>query len=303
MTGKTGILAVPPDETDPEMRRIRVFLLLFAALSAASPAALAWSALGHRMVGAITERHLTPQAEARVRELLAGEPDPSLAGVAYWADALRNQDPPRFKLTSKWHYINAQGGGCDFDEARDCPDGNCVVAQIEKQRAILADPAQTRDARRDALKFLVHLVGDAHQPMHAGDRTDAGGNGYQISLATALEPEAYAKDKYLDGVMGTNLHSVWDYYLLGSAGLSAPLYANRLAASPWPPKAAGKKSLDPVAWATESCKLVDSQHLYPKPKQHKLDQRYLDAQRPLAEQRVEVAAKRLSDLLNATLTN
>jgi hypothetical protein len=101
--------------------------------------------------------------------------------------------------------------------------------------------------------------------------------------------------------MGTNLHSIWDYYLLGSAGLSAPLYANRLASLPWPPKAASKKSLDPAAWASESCKLVDSQHLYPK--QHKMDQRYLDAQRPLAEQRVEVAAKRLSDLLNATLTN
>ena len=303
MTGKTGILTVPPDETDPAMRRIPVFLLLFAALSAASPAALAWSALGHRLVGAIAERHLTPAAEAQVRELLAGEPDPTLAGVAYWADALRNQDPPRFKLTSRWHYINAKGGGCDFDEARDCPGGNCVVAAIEKQRAILADRTQPREARRDALKFLVHLVGDAHQPMHAGDRTDAGGNQYQISLATALEPEAYARDKYLDGVMGTNLHSIWDYYVLGSAGFGAggdavAPYAARLDALPWPPTNEALLSA-PMAWAKESCRLIEARHIYPDG--HKLDDAYLDAMRPLAEQRIRQAAWRLADMLNETI--
>ena len=298
MTGKTGILAVPPTETDPAMRRIPVLLLLFAALSAASPAALAWSALGHRMVGAIAERHLSPAAEAEVRELLAGEPDPTLSGVAYWADALRNQDPARFKQTSRWHYINAQGGGCGFDLVRDCPDGQCVVAQIEKQRAILADATQPREARRDALKFLVHLVGDAHQPLHAGDRTDAGGNQYQISLTTALEPEAYAKDKYVDGVMGTNLHSVWDYYILGARALSLPQYTQTLDALPWPPS--GEAPLfAPMAWAKESCRLIEARHIYPDG--HKLDDAYLDAMRPLAEQRIRQAAWRLATILNDAL--
>lgn len=280
------------------MRRTRVSLLLFAALLAASPAALAWSALGHRLVGAIAERHLDPAAEAQVRALLAGEPDPTLAGVAYWADALRNDDPPRFKATSRWHYINARGGGCDFDLARDCPDGGCVVAQIERQRAILADRTRPREARRDALKFLVHLVGDAHQPMHAGDRTDAGGNQYQISLATALEPEAYARDKYVDGVMGTNLHSVWDYYILGAAGLSLPQYARKLDALPWPPSNEAPL-FAPMAWARESCRLVEARHLYPDG--HKLDDGYLDAMRPLAEQRIRQAAWRLASILNDAL--
>ena len=280
------------------MRRTRVSLLLFAALLAASPAALAWSALGHRLVGAIAERHLDPAAEAQVRALLAGEPDPTLAGVAYWADALRNDDPPRFKATSRWHYINARGGGCDFDLARDCPDGGCVVAQIQRQRAILADRTRPREARRDALKFLVHLVGDAHQPMHAGDRTDAGGNQYQISLATALEPEAYARDKYVDGVMGTNLHSVWDYYILGAAGLSLPQYARKLDALPWPPSNEAPL-FAPMAWARESCRLVEARHLYPDG--HKLDDGYLDAMRPLAEQRIRQAAWRLASILNDAL--
>jgi len=280
------------------MRRILVSLLFPAALLAASPAALAWSSLGHRLVGAIAERHLDPAAEAEVRELLAGEPDPTLSGVAYWADALRNEDPARFKLTSRWHYINAQGGGCDFDEVRDCPDGNCVVAQIERQRAILADRSQPREARRDALKFLVHLVGDAHQPLHAGDRTDAGGNQYQVSLATALEPEAYAKDHYVDGVMGTNLHSVWDYYILGARGLSLPQYTRALDALPWPPP--GEAPLfAPMAWAKESCRLIEARHVYPDG--HKLDDAYLDAFRPLAEQRIRQAAWRLASILDETL--
>ena len=282
---------------------IRIPKLLLACVLLCPFAAVAWSNLGHRMVGDIAQRHLTPAASAQVAALLQGEPEPSLAGVASWADDLRRSDPDAFKKTASWHYINFPVDTCAYRPERDCPDGNCVVGQIERQRALLADRTLPLATRRDALKFLVHLVGDVHQPLHSGNRTDKGGNGYQISLRTDLKPEAYAQKDYVDGVMGTNLHSVWDYYLFASTGLSAPLYADRLAARPWPPKASAKKSLDPVAWAGESCRLIDSQHLYPKPKQHKLDQRYLDAQRPLAEQRVEVAAKRLSDLLNATLTD
>src|SRR3546814_13369626 len=82
-----------------------------------------------------------------------------LAGVAAWADTLRNEDPPRFKATSKWHYVNtAPDGGCRYVPARDCPDGNCVVGAIEKQLAILSDRGQPVEARRDALKFVVHFV-------------------------------------------------------------------------------------------------------------------------------------------------
>ena len=87
---------------------------------------------------------------------------------ASWADELRYADPERFKATSRWHYINAKGGGCDFDPARDCPDGDCVTGALDRQLAILADRKQPLAARRDALKFVVHLVGDEHQPMHAG---------------------------------------------------------------------------------------------------------------------------------------
>src|SRR5690606_38497041 len=105
---------------------------------------------------------------------------------------------------------------------------DCVTGALDRQLAILADRKQPLAARRDALKFVVHLVGDEHQPMHAGNRTDSGGNRFQVSLRTPLEPEAYARKSYVDGVMATNLHSVWDYYLLASRGLGLQEYAGTL---------------------------------------------------------------------------
>ena len=290
-----------PTHERPTRRPLRRRLLRLSAAFAlllAVPLASGWARLGHALVGELAQRHLTPAARAEVDRLLAGEPDPTLAGVASWADDLRNTDPPRFKATSKWHYINAKGGGCDFDEARDCAGGGCVVSAIRAQLAVLGDRTQPIEARRDALKFVVHFVGDAHQPMHAGDRTDAGGNGYQISLRTDLEPEAYARNKYADGVMGTNLHSVWDYYVLGENGLSLPQYAQELDARPWPPQPASPDST-PMGWAKESCRLIEARGLYPPG--HKLDRAYGDAMRPLAEQRIEQAAWRLATLLNRAL--
>ena len=277
--------------------------LAFACLLGFAPMALAWSALGHRLTGELAERHLDPVAAAEVARLLVGEQDPSLSGVAYWADALRNTDPERFKSTQKWHYVNYPRDRCEYEAARDCPGGDCVIGAIERNQAILADRAQPHEARRDALKFLVHFVGDAHQPMHAGNRGDLGGNRFQVSLRTDLEPEAYARKDYVDGVMGTNLHAIWDYYILGTEGLELHPYADRLDALPWPPEhtphGVGTPPVAPVAWAFESCNLLDSRDLYPA--SHAMDHAYLDAMRPLAEQRVRQGAWRLAQLLNATL--
>ena len=272
-------------------------LFLTVSLLLLAPSAMAWSTLGHRLVGELAQRHLSPAATAEVAVLLAGEPQPTLAGVATWADTLRDSDPPRFKATSRWHYINTPPGTCGYVAERDCANGECVIGAIEAQRRILADRGQPLAARRDALKFLVHFVGDVHQPMHANNHADKGGNDYQVSLRTDLQPEAYARAKYVDGVMGTNLHSVWDFYVLASLRLDLPGYAKRLDARPWPPLTTPLSV--PQAWAGESCRLVESRRIYPDT--HKLDRAYLDLHRPLAEQRVHQAAYRLAALLNTTL--
>ena len=280
--------------------RIPVILATALLTLAISPAALAWSALGHRMVGELAQRHISPAALAQVELLLAGEPDPTLAGVADWADRLRDLDPERFKATSRWHYVNTPPGlDCDYDAARDCPGGDCVIGAIQAQRRILADRSQPLEARRDALKFIVHFVGDVHQPMHANNHDDLGGNRYQVSLRTELQPEAYARKHYVDGVMGTNLHSIWDYYILGTEGLSLAQYSDRLDALPWPPMPADGPQTGPEAWAGESCRLIEARHVYPDG--HKMDRSYLDEYRPLAEQRVRQAAWRLAQILDADL--
>lgn len=276
------------------LRYVFAFVLVIA-----SPSALSWGALGHRLVGALAERHLQPSTGRAVRDLLMGEPEPTLAGVANWADSLRTIDPDRFKQTSRWHYVNLPENSCTYDAARDCADGQCVVEAIKTQRTILADRSQSREIRRDALKFLVHLVGDAHQPLHAGNHDDKGGNQFQISLRTDVTPEAYARNRYSNGVMGTNLHAVWDYYILASSGLDETRYLQRLMTMPWP--AVIGRSAGPVAWVDDSCRLIDSRQLYPQ--QHIMDRRYLDAQRPLAELQIRQAALHLAQMLDVTLGN
>lgn len=273
------------------MRRLPMILLLLVF----SPAVLAWSALGHRMVGDLAQRHLQPSTLREVDILLAGETDPTLAGIATWADALRNSDPEYFRRTSRWHYVNLSSAAYGYDPARDCAGGECVVEAIRTQRAILANPHRPLASRRDALKFLVHLIGDVHQPMHAGNRRDKGGNQFQISLRTDLPPQAYARSRYRDGIMGTNLHAVWDYYVLATANMDAHAYADRLNAAPWPPHVAS--GANPADWAGESGRLGNA--LYPQT--HAMDRAYLDAQRPLAELRIRQAAFRLARLLDAAL--
>lgn len=284
--------------------QLRFRPLLAAALLClgVSSTALAWSRLGHAMVGEIAQRHLDPKARAEVDRLLAGEPYPNLGGVASWADDLRNTDPELFRQTSRWHYINAKGGGCGFDLDRDCPDGNCVVGAIEKQLAILGDRTQPEAARRNALKFVVHFVGDVHQPMHAGNRPDAGGNQYQISLRTRISPEAYAAKNYVNGVMGTNLHAIWDYYILASKPLPVLDYIAQLdqALTPGPYETRVSPG-EPLAWAGESCRLIDAKGLYPPDNSHILTDAYLDSMRPLAEERVRLAGERLARLLNQAI--
>lgn len=265
-------------------------------------AAFAWSALGHRLVGALAQARLNPKAAAEVAVLLKGEPDPSLAGVATWADALRSTDPERFRATSRWHYINAAAGGCNFDLARDCPDGNCAVGALEREVAILGDRSQPLDARRDALKWVVHLVGDLHQPLHANSRTDAGGNRFQISLRTPIQPEDYARNRYVNGVQGTNLHAVWDFYVLANRKLDLNAYATALEATPSATAATeARASSSPLQWAEESCRLTEAPGFYPPDNKHTMTSHYLDQMRPLAEQRVQVGAIRLADLLNRIL--
>ncbi len=267
------------------MKRILApaLLALSSALVAAPSTALAWGATGHRMVARLAAQQLTPQARARIDALLAGEPDPTLAGIANWADELRGKDPGLGKATARWHYVNLADHDCDYDPPRDCADGNCAIAAIEHQTAILADANQSRDARLQALKFVVHLVGDVHQPLHAGYARDKGGNDVQV---------------HFDG-QGTNLHTLWDSRMLVSTGRSEQAYLAHLRSLPRPTLATMVLPPPAAAWAEQSCRVVTRPDFYPR--RAKLDQAYVDKHLPIAERQLRAGGVALAAVLNKAL--
>ena len=297
--------------TTPRKRLRRALVALVAMTVLAGPNTFAWSHLGHWLVGDLAQPLLTPAAQQQVDLLLKGEPDPTLAGVASWADEIRGSDSELAKKSGKWHYVDLDPNRCEYVPQVACPGDDCVIAAIDAQRKILADTTQAPEARRDALKFLVHFIGDVHQPLHAGSRqdaeghTDAGGNKYQISLRTAVTPESRGgKHRVAGEPVATNLHAVWDYYELESAVLPPEAYAAKLRQQGIPqikPEALGS----PTDWAVESCKGINAQGLYALDSdgqwQHKLGGAYLDAKRPYAEERIRTAAGRLAAVLNEAL--
>lgn len=228
----------------------------------------------------LAEQRLSPTAHAQVLRLLASTGDHSLADVANWADDLRD-DPTQRRLaraTAPLHFVNFTSSACRYDPPRDCPGGRCVVGAIESYALVLGDRSRQEWERAVALRFIVHFVADAHQPLHAGYRRDRGGNRYQVQW----------------NGRGTNLHAIWDTPVLASRELGWRAYASELARMPLP--VAGGT---PARWAEESCRMTRDDGIYPR--DHRIDATYLARMRPLAERRVRDAAARLAGLIDRTL--
>ncbi|MGJ4728418.1 S1/P1 nuclease [Luteimonas sp. SDU101] len=259
--------------------------LLLLGLLACSSVSHAWNGYGHRLVANLAEPHLQPEARAEVQRLLALEGASRMADVASWADELRNTDSELARRSTRWHFVNMAEDGCAFDAARHCAGGDCVVAAIREQADILADRSRPDAERLQALKFVIHFVGDAHQPMHAGYGHDRGGNRVQVHV--------HGK--------GSNLHALWDDDLLGSAGLDEAEYADRLqlAADRLPADVGPYTPSSPAVWAEQSCRIATTPGVYPE--QAKIEAGYLDRHRPTAERQVQLGGARLAHLLNDVL--
>lgn len=253
------------------MKLLPLSAALLIALTASSTAR-AWGAEGHRLIADLADSQLTPTARSEVARLLATEPGATMASVSSWADEVRS------RKTAPWHYVNPPPGDCSYDRARDCNDGRCVVEAIDKQVAVLKSKAPDSQ-RLTALKWVIHLVGDVHQPLHAGFKGDKGGNQYQV--------QAFGR--------GTNLHKLWDGVLIRNrrGGLDALRGSATTAgvATPQPPQSA--------AWATESCKVVLSPGFYPD--RRSIDQSYIDQWDPVLVAQLKSAAQRLAMTLNDSL--
>ncbi len=175
-----------------------VILSLFAGC-----AAFAWGPTGHRAASRIAESYLTPAAARAVAELLT--PD-SLPEVSTWADEIRSD--PAWKRANPWHYVNIEDGE-SYETAKKDPGGN-IISQLEEVTAVLKDRKARRQDKVVALKFLVHLVEDIHQPLHVGRASDRGGNNIQVTWHGRP----------------SNLHSVWDSEIIDSERLSFTEFAS-----------------------------------------------------------------------------
>jgi hypothetical protein len=229
----------------------------------------AWGKEGHQVVANLAETQLSTKARTEVDRLLALEPGETLQSISTWPDEHRNA------ATGPWHYVNFPRDTCNYDPARDCHDGNCVVGAIGKQLEILASNAPD-EARLKALKYVVHFEADVHQPLHAGYLDDKGGNTYQF--------QAFGK--------GGNLHAFWDSGLIGNLNQDTDVLTTRLLAKRDAPDAA---DLNVVHAAEESCRIVGTAGFYPE---RKVGQDYVQRYTPVMEQRLTVAGARLAGILN-----
>lgn len=261
--------------------RRRALRVTFVALLACASAAFAWGPRGHRIVAMLAEAQLTPQARAEVQKLLALRGVRHLDDIANWADDLRDTDPALFRQTKRLHFVNFHSRDCIYDPPRDCRHGECAVAAIDKYSAILANRANPPAMRAEALAFVVHFVGDIHQPLHASYRHDAGGNDYQVRWHGH----------------GTNLHRVWDSLMLDSTRLSAAQFARKLETERTPLATGGM----PAEWAEEGCRIDRDDGVYPSSR--RIDAAYVDRELPIAEKRLRQAGARLAELLNRDLAN
>jgi hypothetical protein len=208
-------------------------LLALALVALAPQPALGWGEAGHEVIAAIAEARLSPGARRMVREIV-GELPLSDPGIATWADAQREQ------ATRPWHFVNIPFSAPGYAPERDCPRGACAVAAIDRAATDLARGGGSL-RRADALRWLVHLVADLHQPLHAGDGRDRGGNDLPVRIGRRREP--------------TNLHKVWDGEVLvpivGRRG--SDVAARELGARIRPAEAAAWMAVrSPAAWAEES---------------------------------------------------
>jgi hypothetical protein len=268
------------------MRKLVVACLIQLALLAQ---AYAWGPEGHSIVAEIAQRRLSPGAAAKVREIL-GE-NASLASIASWADDYR-----ALHLDSAdWHFVDIPLAADDYEESRDCapsPQGDCVIHELARSLRDLTDPALTAAQRRDALKFVVHLVGDVNQPLHTVGEL----RGYN-DLAVC-----YFSSPAKNDCVATNLHIVWDVGLIRSIFWDWGGYVDYLETD-WLP-AHNDPALDsgtPVDWALEAHRAARDVAVAGVTMDAHLGVDYLAAVRPTLDRQLAVAGLRLARTLNEAL--
>jgi hypothetical protein len=271
----------------------------FLAVSALVATLDAWGGQGHRLVGLIAANHLTTVARQNMTWLLDQQ---TLADVSVWAD----QQIEANQQTYYWHFLNIPPDAPGYDRDRDCPRQpgvkpgdradrwrDCAVDRILYHQQRLADTTLDRADRATALKFLVHFVGDLHQPFHALG-VERGGNGIFVRVFGATNCGN-------DPAKPTpcNLHAVWDSRLIAHRGLNDQQYLALLTKTIAARQLQARPTATSADWANESFKLARPALL---PQNGDVNEAYYQTHIPVIDERVALAGLRLAAVLNAIFT-
>lgn len=245
-----------------------------------------WGKEGHCIVARIATDHLSDKARQGIAELL---PQRRIydSQIALWADSYKFTDEG--KHTKPWHFVDipVQNAADTFKPNRDCRNGNCVITQIEEQKRILADRTASPGERLQALKFVVHLVGDLHQPLHCAERNgDVGGNTVHVSF--------FGND--------SNLHHVWDTDMIQKIlGQSTSYldYAEELSDEITDQQLQSWRQGDPIQWALESHRVAaEVAYDIGDDETPRLYRSYLTKAQPHLERQLKRGGVRLAKVLN-----
>jgi hypothetical protein len=264
------------------MKRTAVTILAIVTCLSSLDLVQAWGGQGHRLVGLIAAERLTAAAKQQVAWLLDGQ---TLADVSSWADSLTSDQVQ----TSYWHYLNIppDARGYDRDRWRDC-----VVDRIAYWEERLADGKLDRADRATALKFIVHFIGDLHQPFHA---LGVGRGGNDVKVRVFGEANC-GNDPQRPNPC--NLHSVWDGRLIARRGLDDAAYVGQLRTLINAKKFGALPPGTPAQWAEQSFRLAKEALVKPDTN---IDEGYYRRHITVVDERLALGGVRLAAVLNRIL--
>lgn len=258
-----------------------VHILASVVLALNSTSAAAWGQNGHRIIGAIAQDKINGKTAAEIELILGVE---NLAEASTWADEERS-NPAAFwqNEAGPYHYVTVPRGKT-YSEIGPPVEGDALSA-LRKFSETVRNPTATRDEKAIALRFIIHIAGDVHQPLHAGNATDRGGNDVKVRW-------------FGDA---TNLHSVWDTQMIAGQNLSYTEYAERLDRKIAPAEIVAWWQPDPLVWIAESTAIRDT--IYPESSATtpSLSYSYQYQHLATAEKRLQQAGVRLAAYLDGLL--
>ena len=263
---------------------MKPWLALIPTCLTLAPAGMAWGPKGHEVVARVAAAHLSEKARKGVQGILnlksfsRGKVASALAGIANEADAIRDDRPE----TKNWHFVDIPIDENAYVASRDCKPtdlGDCVIQALARERAELAKTNSKR--RREALLFVVHFMGDLHQPLHASDKGDRGGN---LTIVKLFDQRS-------------KLHGVWDSGIIELFDLTSAQYASDVLDLLGGDSPASRQAGDPIAWALESHTLART-NAYNIPANKKLGDDYVDTNAPVIDEQLLRGGLRLARVLN-----